>query len=354
MPPTLSIQDKIEIVLIFGENYKTLRETAEIFNQRHPDKIVHYSTVSRIIQKFKELGSVENCYKVPHEKIVTNEENSINIVLSVVENPQQSTKEIAETSGVSITSVRRILKKNRFYPYRPKFIQVLKDRDYAARFYFSAWIQGMVEEDNNFLKNVLFSDEATFTSNGHVSSQNCRWWASENPNFVVQCKDQYHFKVNVWCGILNSQIVGPFFFRETLNSHTYLNFLEGPVSQFLDDLSLAKRAKLYFQQDGASIHSTQEVTEWLNEEFGQQWIGRYSENPWPARSPDLNPLDFFLWGYLKNCVYKLRPFRNTEHLEECIRNCVGNITPAMLKNVRKEMSLRTILCMERDGGHTEY
>ena len=28
---------------------------------------------------------------------------------------------------------------------------------------------------------------------------------------------------------------------------------------------------------------------------------------WPPRSPDLNPCDFFLWGYLKSKVYEPLP-----------------------------------------------
>ena len=32
-------------------------------------------------------------------------------------------------------------------------------------------------------------------------------------------------------------------------------------------------------------------------------IGQGGPVPWPARSPDLNPLDFWLWGHLKAMVY---------------------------------------------------
>ena len=32
-------------------------------------------------------------------------------------------------------------------------------------------------------------------------------------------------------------------------------------------------------------------------------MGRGGPIPWPALSPDLSPLDFWLWGYLKNKVY---------------------------------------------------
>lgn len=354
MPPTLSLQEKIEIILISGDNYKSNRETAAIFNERHPNKTVHNSTVSRLVNKFKETGSVENQYKVSHEKPVTGDEGSLDVCLAITETPQVAVSQISEITSIEERSVRRILKRNKFHPYKPKFVQVIKDRDYDARFDFCAWFQGMIEEDFNFSKNVLFSDEATFTSNGTVSSQNCRWWATENPNFVIQSKDQYTFKVNVWCGIFNLRIVGPFFFRNNLNSERYLEFLQTDLSDFLDNLSLAERINLYFQQDGASIHSTNEVRRWLDQEFGNQWIGRFSENPWPARSPDLTPLDFFIWGYLKNSVYKHRPFRNVEHLENVIRNCAFQINGEMLRNVNREMRSRTIVCMERNGGHTEF
>ena len=60
MPLKLSKNDKIEIILIVGENYKTYREAAEIFNNRHPNKSIHFTTVRNILTKFKTYGSVEN------------------------------------------------------------------------------------------------------------------------------------------------------------------------------------------------------------------------------------------------------------------------------------------------------
>lgn len=40
--------------------------------------------------------------------------------------------------------------------------------------------------------------------------------------------------------------------------------------------------------------------------FPNRWIGRKGEIKWPARSPDLTPLDFFLWSYLKCRVYRVQ------------------------------------------------
>ena len=38
-----------------------------------------------------------------------------------------------------------------------------------------------------------------------------------------------------------------------------------------------------------------------------KWIGRRGSVEFPARSPDLTPMDFFLWGYLKDKVYAAKP-----------------------------------------------
>ena len=56
-------------------------------------------------------------------------------------------------------------------------------------------------------------------------------------------------------------------------------------------------------QNGARPHFSCFVTDVLNERFPDAWIGRGGPIPWPPRSPDLSPLDFILWGYIKNIVY---------------------------------------------------
>ncbi|GBM96813.1 hypothetical protein AVEN_161127-1 [Araneus ventricosus] len=64
---------------------------------------------------------------------------------------------------------------------------------------------------------------------------------------------------------------------------------------------------VYFQHDGALAHKTSSVKSYLMEEFGEQIIGYGGFQKWPPRSPDLTPMDFFLWGYLKQQVYSTPP-----------------------------------------------
>ena len=49
------------------------------------------------------------------------------------------------------------------------------------------------------------------------------------------------------------------------------------------------------------------------------WIGRRGYIEWSARSPDLNPLDYFLWGYLKGKIYNTES-RNLNNLGQRIIN----------------------------------
>ena len=75
--------------------------------------------------------------------------------------------------------------------------------------------------------------------------------------------------------------------------------------------------------------------------FGDAWIGRGGPTAWPARSPDITPRDFFLWGYVKDRVYKT-PVNDMDHLKEKIREAVRSVTPVMLRNTYRELHARLV------------
>ena len=49
-------------------------------------------------------------------------------------------------------------------------------------------------------------------------------------------------------------------------------------------------------QDGAPPHFAIVVREWLNAHFPERWMGRHGPHQRSARSPNLTPCDFLLWG----------------------------------------------------------
>ncbi|GBM52347.1 hypothetical protein AVEN_229575-1 [Araneus ventricosus] len=110
-------------------------------------------------------------------------------------------------------------------------------------------------------------------------------------------------KVNVWCGLLYDRVVGPFFFTETsITANIYQDLLEIYVFPQIDDLEAVTGNSIVFMQDGATPHFSISVREALNERFPNSWIRRDGPITWPARIPDLTPVDFFFWDSL--CAVK--------------------------------------------------
>jgi hypothetical protein len=68
-------------------------------------------------------------------------------------------------------------------------------------------------------------------------------------------------------------------------------------------------------------------------------IGRSGSIAWPPRLPDLTPLDFFLWGYVKNLVYQVK-INDLQHLKAHIRYAVATVTPNMLQAMWNEVTNR--------------
>ena len=75
---------------------------------------------------------------------------------------------------------------------------------------------------------------------------------------------------------------------------------------------------------------------------------------WPARSPNITPPDFFLWGYVKDKVYS-EEIRDIEHLKGVIVRCLPEITsdPELVRRVTSSVSGRIQFCMNACGGQFE-
>jgi len=98
----------------------------------------------------------------------------------------------------------------------------------------------------------------------------------------------------VWYGILNGNLISPYFFDENVNGNNYLHFLQQRLPALLEDIDLDTRQHMFFQQDGAPAHWSRRVRYHLDFTFSGKWIGRSESVSWCPRSPDLSNLDFFL------------------------------------------------------------
>jgi hypothetical protein len=113
------------------------------------------------------------------------------------------------------------------------------------------------------------------------------------------------------------------------------------------------------QLDGAPPHFHGNVRVLLNRVLPQRWIGRAAANgdnnllPWPPRSPDLTPCDFFLWGFVKDSVYVPPLPTSIQERRARISHALEAITADMLHRVWDEFDYRVDVCRVTQGAHIE-
>ena len=125
-----------------------------------------------------------------------------------------------------------------------------------------------------------------------------------------------------------------------INSDHYINDVLKP---FLTKLSNTDKRIGYFQQDGATAHTSNASLTIV----GSRII---SKNLWLPRSPDLTPPDFYLWGAMKNKIYCSNP-RIINELKETITDYIQKVDDTVLKDVFRNMMTCATRCTNAGGGH---
>jgi hypothetical protein len=113
---------------------------------------------------------------------------------------------------------------------------------------------------------------------------------------------------------------------------------------------------MWFMHNEAPPHFLGTVRQHLNQAFGEQWIGREGPVNWPARSPDCNSLDVWLWGRLKTLVYPA-PIIDLEVLQQRAENaCREEIREksGIFDRVRTSVRRRAESCVEMHWNHIEH
>ena len=151
--------------------------------------------------------------------------------------------------------------------------------DLPARLNFCNFLIEKQSNDATFLKRILFTDEATFTRRGVFNWRNNHTWEQENPHLIREHHFQNEFLINIWCGIINNFIVGPYEMPARLNGEDYLHFLQNHLSDELDELPLDTRQDMWYMHDGAPAHYPLLVRNFLNERFPHRWLDRGSKFP---------------------------------------------------------------------------
>jgi hypothetical protein len=290
-----NVNEYVDMLLCLGASNDNASEAARVYarlypQRRHPDAKV----IRRLMQRLRENGQIMPLYVNRGRSREVRSPALEEAILEAIENaPGRSIRGLAREFHVDYRTVQGILADEHYHPYHYVKVQALRPGDYPLRVEFCEWLLGRHRIDPRYFKT---QDSIFNQHNNHI-------WATENPFAVHPRAHQHRFGINLWAGVIDNNLVGPFTLSARVNTENFLQFLQNDFQVLLEDLPLAILRQMWLQMDGAPPHFGRIVDELVE-------VARLLA---PPRSPDLNPCDFFLWGHLQNFLYAA-PIANLEEL----------------------------------------
>ena len=267
----------------------------------------------------------------------------------VTRNPRKSMRTIAKQVGVSPRTVRRIVHQDlglKSYVLRVK--QLLTDDMKKKRVEIGRRLLNSMKGSAKD-KIRIFSDEKLFITDQKTNRRNDRFIGDSIEEVPVVMRSKHPAGVMV-LGAVSSEghVMPPHFFGpgEMVTADVYTRTLETKVKPWIE--SVTGDSPYVFQQDSAPAHTARRTQEWCQGNLRMVWTKDF----WPPNSPDLNPMDYYLWSVVEGKVNE-HPVPSRDALKR-------KITEVMKKMDQEEVA-RACACfrprlekvIDAEGGHIE-
>jgi len=134
----------------------------------------------------------------------------------------------------------------------------------------------------------------------------------------------------------------------TFSNEAYADFLENELPALFENIPLRERGEFIFKHDGSHPHFSRQVRDVLDTRYSDKWMDR-GPIIWPARSPNLNVLDYFIWSHIKDLVEHIHNSTKAE-ARKAILVAFNTITE-MAHHVTRNITRRAEICLRERGRH---
>ncbi len=193
---------------------------------------------------------------------------------------------------------------------------------------------------------VLFSDESNFQLVNRKTTARVRRFKNEKyeSRFIKQRVQAGGGSVGIW-GAISSNGTGVCqVYSGRMDQYLYIDTLENAMLPSRD-LLIDDHMNWIYQQDNAPCHKAKKVDAWFRE-------NNISVLPWPARSPDLNPIEQ-IWSIIDKKLVGVR-LSNLAELEKAVVKEWQELPPSICVNLVESMPKRLEMCIKAKGGHFKY
>lgn len=337
MPRHLTENEKAQIIARIEDGW-SIRALADFIGRSK-------NTIARIKQRWIQEGSLRRKVGTGPARISDPEQDDA-FLGYLRANPFETARNaVIDTGfpGSQPTASRRVKESDLKNRVAAKKMMLTEERK-QSRLLFAL---NYIYRNHQFWTMVVFTDEKVFQStyNGQI-----RVYRPDNTRFDERYTSDLAFRpgrfsVNVW-GWISAHGLGICWRLEgRFNAEHYVSVLE--------DIMLPSVGQIYpnnsfvFQHDNCPVHTANAVREWFRR-------NNIEVLPWPAYSPDINPVEN-VWGLIVKEIYK-RNFRpnNSDELWEVIHECWEELNPNIIANLINSIPDRLVQIVEKNGHMTKY
>lgn len=281
-----------------------------------------------------------------------------------------SQREIASELSISKGTVSTILANSGLKCYRRIQCHKLNEIHCEARVEKAEAFINRFDESNEW-KNIWFSDEAHFSLHTPLNRQNERIYREVTlktnipaEDLIIQHDKQQPsllcYAAVSWYGKSELRFIDGF--AENQDNIPASRRKKKTVNQFVytqemcplmfDDINRTMNGRPWvWQQDGAKAHTARTSTQWIREN-APDFI---TPDEWPSKSPDLNVMDYSLWGILlAGLAHKRREIDSMEKLKAILTEAWNNIPMDIIQRATASWIPRLRACIHNGGGHFEH
>ena len=261
--------------------------------------------------------------------------------------PTTSQRTMAKELQISRRSIGRAVDSLGFTSYVRRHRQLLSDTTKATRVRKGKKLLTWIKHDKGTVR--IFSDKKMWTVDQSRNSRNDRYLAY-CVDAVPPIMAQKHPASAMMLGVVTSdgKRMPPFWFEKGLkiNKEVYKNVMETVVKPWID--ANYPDGGYVWQQDSAPSHKSRMVQTWCASHLKDFWPW----GMWPPSSPDLNPLDYAVWGEVerKACA---TPHPSVAALKATVDREWMDLDAAYLIRSCKAFRPRIEAMLAADGGHFE-
>ncbi|GFU93850.1 transposable element Tcb1 transposase [Trichonephila clavipes] len=188
-------------------------------------------------------------------------------------------------------------------------------------------------------RRVIFSDESRFSlgADDHRRLVWRRTGQRSDPAFIVERHTAISQGVTVWGAISWDARSSLVVLQGTLTARRYVDDILTPIVLPM----LSSRPGAIYQQDNARPYTAR---------LSQQCLQGYDVLPWPARSPDLSPIEHVCDALGR----QLQPSRDTGELTAQMQRLWQDLPQGVISDLIESMPRRISACIAARGGFTTY